>query len=119
METNFQLLMLSSNMLKSKNPMLRVCRLVETNFQLLMLSPNLLKSQIPMSSGGGGGLVETNFQLLILSPNLLKSFAENFLSFRAKKCLGMVLDFEYQVAHVYKVYANHNNLNVNHNAVLV
>ena len=27
---------------------------VETNFQLLMLSPNLLKSQIPMSSGGGG-----------------------------------------------------------------
>ena len=31
--------------------------------------------------------------------------AENFLSFRAKKCLGMVLDFEYQVA---RVYANHN-----------
>ena len=28
--------------------------LVETNFQLLMLSPNLLKSQIPMSSGEGG-----------------------------------------------------------------
>ena len=60
--------------------------LVETNFQLLMLGPNLLKSQIPMSGwGGGGGGVETNFQLLMLSPNLLKSkniftreFAENF-----------------------------------------
>ena len=46
------------------------------------------------------GLVETNFQLLMPSPNLLRSkknftrgFAESFLSFRAKKCLGMVLDF--------------------------
>ena len=29
--------------------------LVETNFQLLMLSPNLLKSKIPMSVWGGGG----------------------------------------------------------------
>ena len=75
----------------------------KTNFQLLMLSPNLLKSQIPMSDWGGAGiggnqiptfdaeskfakipnshvplggagvLVETNFQLLMLSPNLLKS----------------------------------------------
>ena len=26
-----------------------------TNFQLLLLSPNLLKSKIPMSGGGGGG----------------------------------------------------------------
>ena len=49
--------------------------------------------------GGDGG------QLLMLSPKkLLKSknkftrgLAENFLSFQAKKCLGMVLDFEYQV----------------------
>ena len=71
-----------------------------------------------MGGGGGGegGLVETNFQLLMLSPNLLKykknftrGFAENFLSFQAKKCLGMVLDFEYQVVHVYTVYANHKN----------
>ena len=49
---------------------------MKTNFQLLMLSPNLLKSQIPMSGRegvGGGGLVKTNFQLLMLSPNLLKS----------------------------------------------
>ena len=29
--------------------------LMETNFQLLMLSSNLLKSKIPMSSEGGGG----------------------------------------------------------------
>ena len=48
-----------------------VGRLVETNFQLLMLSSNLLKSKIPMSSEGG--LMETNFQLLMLSSNLLKS----------------------------------------------
>ena len=79
--------------------------LVETNFQLLMPSPNLLKSTVPIfrngggggsggahgsqfptfdaeskfakihSShlGGGGGLMETNFQLLMPSPNLLKS----------------------------------------------
>ena len=45
-----------------------------TNFQLLMVSPNLLKSKIPMSSWGGGGVVGgTSFQLLMLSPNLLKS----------------------------------------------
>ena len=44
-------------------------------------------------------------QLLMLTPKMLKSkkkfykgLAENFLSFQAKKCLGMVLDFEYQVA---------------------
>ena len=28
---------------------------METNFQLLMLSSNLLKSKIPMSGWGGGG----------------------------------------------------------------
>ena len=42
------------------------------NFQLLMLSPNLLKSKIPRSSGGGGGVGGPNFQLLMLSPNLEK-----------------------------------------------
>ena len=75
---------------------------METNFHLLMQSSNLLNSQIPMFRLGGS--VETNFQLLMLSPNLLKSkkkitrgFGKNFLSFQAKKCLGMVLDFEYQV----------------------
>ena len=47
--------------------------------------------------GGGGGIGD---QLLMPSPNLLKSqknltrgLVEKFLSFRAKKCLGMVLDF--------------------------
>ena len=60
-----------------------------TNFQLLMLSSNLLKSKIPMSGGGGGGVggSGTNFQLLMLSPNLLTKkifFAKNFLSFRTK-----------------------------------
>ena len=54
-ETNFQLLMLSSNLLKSKIPMLRVGGLVETNFQLLMLSSNLLKSKISMLRVGGVG----------------------------------------------------------------
>ena len=69
--------------------------LMETNFQLLLLSPNLLKSKVPIFGGGGGGargnqfptfVAEskfakiqrgggdgTNFQLLMLSPNLLKS----------------------------------------------
>ena len=67
METNFQLLMLSSNLLKSKIPMLRMGggeELMETNFQLLMLSSNLLKSKIPMSSGkmgGWGRVMETKF----------------------------------------------------------
>ena len=47
---------------------------VESNFQLLMLSSNLLKSNILMFKvGGGGSSVETNFQLLLLSSNLLKS----------------------------------------------
>ena len=43
---------------KSKIPMLRVGGgkgLVETNFQLLMLSSNLLNSKIPMLRVGGGG----------------------------------------------------------------
>ena len=57
MESNFQLLMLSPNLLKSKIPMSRGGGLVETNFQILMLSSNSLESQIPMSSGvEGGGL---------------------------------------------------------------
>ena len=54
--TNFQLLMLSSNLLKSKIPMFDWGggEIGGTNFQLLMLSSNLLKSKIPMSDGGGG-----------------------------------------------------------------
>ena len=100
--------------------------------QLLMLSPDILKSQIPIFEGGGGWWPTFRRQLqnfkvkswaeISISgrwgwgggvcPNLLKSkqiftrgFAEKFLSFRAKKCLGMVLDFEYFV------YANHKKKN--------
>ena len=82
-------------------------RVGEPNFQLLMLSPNLLKSQIPMlgggrgegeggwwnqlptfdtefkfakiqnsrvqwGMGGGGGIGGPNFQLLMVSPNFPK-----------------------------------------------
>ena len=102
-KTDFQLLMLSSNLLKSKIPMSGEeggGGFMETNFQLLMLSSNLLKFKIPMSGGGGGhgnqfqtfdaefkfskiqnsyvqwgggGFVETSFQLLMLSSNFLKS----------------------------------------------
>ena len=32
-----------------------------TNFQLLMLSPNLLKSQSPITVGGGGGVSDNQF----------------------------------------------------------
>ena len=82
-ETNFQLLMLSLNLLKSKFPIFRGGGgggggvgggLVETNFQVLILSPNLLKSKNShVWCGGGGAFMETNFQLLMLSSNLLKS----------------------------------------------
>ena len=97
-------LMPSSNLLKSKIPMLRV----GTGLQKLMLSSNLLKSKIPMLRGrltefdaeftfaknqnsyveGGWGSLWN----LMLSPNLLlkkKIFAKNFLSFRTK--IGTVL----------------------------
>ena len=62
-----------------------------TNFQLFMLSSNLLKSKIPISGGkgGGGGIGGTNFQLLMLSLNLLKkkkkSFCEKFSKFSGQK----------------------------------
>ena len=77
---------------------------METNFQLLMLSPNFLKSQIPISVGGGVG--GNQFSTFDAESKFAK---KNFFvkSFRAKKCLGMVLDFEYQVVRVYFVYANH------------
>ena len=77
-----------------------------TNFQLLMLSPNFLQSKISMSGGEGGDQFPT-FDAESKFATQKKFFAKNFLSFRAKKCLGMVLDFEYQVVRVYEVYANH------------
>ena len=63
---------------------------VETNFQLLMLSSNLLKSKIPMSGGGGWWWnqlstfdAESNFALK-KKKKKKKKIAKNFLSFRAK-----------------------------------
>ena len=55
--TNFQLLMLSSNLLKSKIPISG-----DRGWwnQLLMLSSNLLKSKIPISKGEEG-VVEPTF----------------------------------------------------------
>ena len=58
--------MLSSNLLKSKIPMLRVGWGWGGSWKL-MLSSNLLKSKIPMFRVGG------DLQKLILSSNLLKS----------------------------------------------
>ena len=51
---------------------LRLAGCMMTNFQLLMLSPNLLKSKSSFMVGGRGGCMTANFQLLVLSPNLLK-----------------------------------------------
>ena len=63
---------------------------------------------------GGGGMVSGNkFPTFEAESKFVKkkkkNFAKNFLSFQAKKCLGIVLDFEYQVVHIYEVYANHKN----------
>ena len=77
-ETNFQLLMLSSNLLKSKIPMLRVgggggaCGNQFPTFDPEFKFPKIQNSHV---EGGwvGGGVMETNFQLLMLSTNLLKS----------------------------------------------
>ena len=63
--------------------------LAETNFQLLMLSSNLLKSKVPMSGGGGEGGGGGSWW------TQLSTFDTESKS--AKMCLGMVLDFEYQV----------------------
>ena len=53
METNFQLLMLSSNLLKSKIPMLRA-GVVETNFQLFDAEFKFPKIQHSHVEGGKG-----------------------------------------------------------------
>ena len=74
MGSNFQLLLLRPNLLKSKVPISRGGGGGGgTNFQLLLLSLNLLESKVPIFGVGGGRFMETNFQLLFLRPNLLKS----------------------------------------------
>ena len=68
-----------------------------------------------MGGGGGGNWlnqlstfdVESKFAK---KKKKKKFFAKNFLSFQAKMCLGMVLDFKYQVVRIYFVYANHKNI---------
>ena len=94
----------------------------------LMLSSNLLKSKIPILCVGGGGFVEfdAEFKFAKIQSsqfgwgggwwNQISTFdaeskfakkkkiffAKNFLSFRAKMCLGMVFDSEYQVVRLYR-----------------
>ena len=100
--------MLSPNLLKSQIPMSRVGgRDWQPNFDADSKFAKIPNSHVGGGGGGGEGGGGVGSQLLMWSPNLLKSkkkfptgLAENFLSFRAKKCLGMVLDFEYQMATI-------------------
>ena len=68
---------------------------METNFQLLLLSPNLLKSKVPIFRVGGA--CGNQFPTFVAESKFaLKNFffwGKNFVSFQAKMCLGMVLDF--------------------------
>ena len=89
-------IMLSSNLLKSKNSYVRWWgRVGATNFQLLMLSPNLLKSKIPISGGGGGGggwwnqLSTFDAESKFAKKKKKIFLHKNFLSFQTK--IGMVL----------------------------
>ena len=62
METNFQLLMPSSNLLKSKIPMLRVGGRVGGNqFPTFDAEFKFAKIQNSHVEGGGGGVAGTNF----------------------------------------------------------
>ena len=63
-----------------------------------------------MLRGGVGGNQFPTFDAE--SKIALKKFfsCKKFSKFSGKKCLGMVLDFEYQVVRVYFVYANHKML---------
>ena len=69
---------------------------MEINFQLLMLSPNLLKSQIPMSSvgRGGGGVVGGNqfptsdAESKFVKKKKKKFFCEKLCKFSGKKVPG-------------------------------
>ena len=85
------------------------------HFATFVAESKFAKIQSSHFWGGGGGWwnqfptfdAESKFTL---KKKKKKNFAKNFLSFRAKMCLGMVLDFEYQVVRIYEVYANHKNL---------
>ena len=77
-----------------------------TNFQLLILSSNLLKSKIPMSGGGGGGgwgvgwwnQLSTFDAEFKFAKKKKICFCKKFSKFLDKKHNGFVFDFEYQVA---------------------
>ena len=74
MTANFQLLMLSPNLLKSQSPFMVVGGGGVCDGQLPTFDAESKSAKIPKSLyGGGGGCVMANFQLLMLSPNLLKS----------------------------------------------
>ena len=112
--------MLSSNLRKSKIPILwgegihgiwcwvQICKNPKFPFCLgwggvswnLMLSSNLLKSKIPILGGGGCWWNQISTLDAESKFAIKKIFANNFLSFRAKMCLGMVFDFEYQVVRI-------------------
>ena len=78
MTANFQLLVLSPNLLKSKSPFMAGEGGVH-NGQLPTHDAESKSAKIPkvpLHQGGGGGgsaFMMANFQLLMLSPNLLKS----------------------------------------------
>ena len=111
--------MLSSNLLKSKIPMLRggfvefdaefkFAKIQNSHVQgwggggswNLMLSSNLLKSKIPMLKRWGGGLVEFDAEFKFAK---IKNFCEKISKFSGKNWNGFVLDFEYQVVRLYEV----------------
>ena len=89
MESNFQLLMLSPNLLKSQSPISWGWVGVgkggwNDNFHILMLNPNLLKSQSPISKGRGG--LESNLQSLMRVGE--RGGVSNFQKSKAKNSMG-------------------------------
>ena len=107
-----QNLMPSSNLLKSKIPICGGGR----GLRNLMPSSNLLRSKIPILGGGGWW---NQFPTFDAESNFAKKkkknfFANNFLSFWAKMCLGMgmVFDFEYRVVR-YTKYSEPQSFSVN------
>ena len=121
--------MLSSNLLKSKIPMLGgggASWNFDAEFKFakiqnshvgggggtcgnLLLSSNLLKSKIAMSWGGGGGWgcwwnqFSTSDAESKFALKKKKKICEKFSKFLGKNWNGFVLDFEYQVVPLYEV----------------
>ena len=100
--TNFQLLMMSSNLLKSKISISGE-GVGGTNFQLLMASSNLLKPKIPISGEGGGWWNQLSTFDAESKFTLKKFFCKKFSKFLGKNWNGFVLNFEYRVVCLYEV----------------